>query len=232
DPNIADLRDPTLDEFLARLEREANIAAELGIPGRRRNLRVIADSMLWQQQAQGLLGSSGEQAAMRARLAAETNRKARQGNPDAEKKNEKPDDKPMSEEDKKKLAESKRQQKELEQTLLEIEAQSKSADVTPEQKRRLEALAKDLREMMNSDEGNTSQAAAWKQMVESDQAARMLKAIARGETIPTDQWNKLFSTLEDGLWQVRGKKPPEEYRKAIRQYQESLRQLVGQNDDI
>ena len=65
DPNIADLQDPTLDQFLAQLEREPDIEAQLGIPNRPRNIRVLQDSMQWAQNGGGMLGTSGEAAMTR-----------------------------------------------------------------------------------------------------------------------------------------------------------------------
>ncbi len=59
-PNIADLRDPTLDRFLAQLEREPNVEAQLGLPRRPRNLRELANSLTWQQNGAGGKGEDGE----------------------------------------------------------------------------------------------------------------------------------------------------------------------------
>ncbi|HSG71168.1 MAG TPA: hypothetical protein VLA12_12175, partial [Planctomycetaceae bacterium] len=44
--------------------------------------------------------------------------------------------------------------------------------------------------------------------------------------IPDQQWNKILSTLNEGLWQIRGRTPPEEYRKSIEQYQDQVRRLI------
>ena len=46
-PNAADLEDPTLDDLLAALEREPNLARLLGIPSRPTNLRFIGNWMAW-----------------------------------------------------------------------------------------------------------------------------------------------------------------------------------------
>ncbi|MCA9056937.1 MAG: hypothetical protein KDA85_00500, partial [Planctomycetaceae bacterium] len=74
DPDIANLVDPTLDAFLARLEREPNIEAQLGIPGRPRNLRVLADAMMWQQPSgDNPLGYSEQAARARAQKSAMMN---------------------------------------------------------------------------------------------------------------------------------------------------------------
>ena len=228
DPNIADLRDPTLDEFLARLEREPDIVDRLGLSKRRRNLRVNADSMLWSQQATGLLGPSEE--AAQKRIASEMRLKG-DGDRSAAKEDaepNKPKEGPMSDEERERLAEAKSQQQEMEKTLLEIESQAQSLPKTSEQRQRLETIAKRLREIIESPDDNEQRSSAWQEIVQMDQAQTVLAAARRGETVPDEQWNKLVSALEDGLWQVRGKKPPEEYRKAIERYQDSLRELVGQ----
>ena len=70
-------------------------------------------------------------------------------------------------------------------------------------------------------------------VAEFERKKEVLKAVARGERIPDEQWNKLLSKLDDGLWQVGGRSLPEEYRKAIEQYQEQIRKLTnsGQEDD-
>ncbi len=46
DPEVDQLEDPTLDEFLQRLEREPNLNALLGIPNRPRNLRIMTEWMV------------------------------------------------------------------------------------------------------------------------------------------------------------------------------------------
>ena len=58
---------------------------------------------------------------------------------------------------------------------------------------------------------------------------RLLVAVvdAAGEPLPDTQWNRILSSLDTGLWQVRRRTPPEEYRRAIEQYQERLRRLTG-----
>lgn len=78
----------------------------------------------------------------------------------------------------------------------------------------------------NSDHDSES-AGEWERIVESEKANEMLKALASGKKLPDSQWNKLLSTLDDGVWQVGGKTPPEDYRKAIERYQERIRQLMS-----
>ncbi len=224
DPNIADLRDPTLDEFLARLEREPNIASQLGIPNRRSNLRIIADSMLWQQNGQGGLGGSGEAAAERANAAMKMKMNR------AKKKDQEPE-RETSEEEQENLAEAKKAQQMLEKSLVEIEKQRDDPKTPDDQRQRLKKLAEDVKKMLKDATADPSDREAWQKIVQSDQAKALIEAIARGEAIPDQQWNKLLSTLEDGLWQVRGNQPPEAYRKAIEQYQDQIRELMQTIDE-
>jgi hypothetical protein len=90
----------------------------------------------------------------------------------------------------------------------------------------MEALAENMKRYLkkSADQPNAQQ--LWRKIAESDQAEAMLKAMARGEAIPDQQWNKILSTLNEGLWQIRGRTPPEEFRKSIEQYQEQIRTLI------
>lgn len=232
DPNIADLIDPTLDEFLARLEREPDIEAQLGLPNRPRNIRILQDSMQWQQNDNGLLGATGE-AAM-ARLQQQIKQQLNVNGGEQEKSTQKLQDaRQMSEEEKKQLAESKDMQQmlkdQMQQTMKELEEQANDPAQSEQQRRQMKELAqrmgKALAEM--KEEQNPEQ--LWRQMVEADQAKAALEALARGETLPDNQWNRLMSTLDDGLGQVGGRTPPEDYRKAIEQYQDRIRQLTGRS---
>jgi hypothetical protein len=54
-----------------------------------------------------------------------------------------------------------------------------------------------------------------------------MRAAATGEPLPESQWNRIVSSLDDGLWQVRRRNSPEEYRRAIEQYRERIRKLVN-----
>jgi hypothetical protein len=58
-----------------------------------------------------------------------------------------------------------------------------------------------------------------------------VKALANANNLPAEQWNKLISTLDDGLWQVGGRTLPEDYRKSIEQYQERIRKLTASETD-
>ncbi|QDT04597.1 hypothetical protein K227x_29900 [Rubripirellula lacrimiformis] len=230
-PNIAQLRDPTLDEFLARLEREPNIAAQLGIPDRRTNLRVIADSMLWQQTGGQSLGTSGQEAMRRAKQAIKKQNKNRMQLGKPSKPISADAAEPDNEEQREQLAKAKQTQKLLEESLLAINQRRQEANLPESEKEQLTKLGEKIEELLDQGSGNASSAQMWQQLAQSDQANAIMKAIADGDPIPDDQWNKLLSNLGDGLWQVKGKKPPEAYRRAIQQYQDRLRQLWGNSDD-
>jgi hypothetical protein len=221
DPNIADLEDPTLDEFLAQLEREPNIEAQLGIPNRPRNLRVIADALTWQQDGDNLLGNSGEAAMQRAMEAMK--RKPRPSG------DEEPPQRELTDEERKQLEKEKEMQDMLAQSMTAIDEKLKDPQLSPQERRKLEQMAEGMRRMQDElQQGPTDR--TWDELAESDEARQTLQALARGEAIPDQQWNKLLSTLEDGLWQVRGKTPPADYRKAIEQYQDRVRQLLDSGD--
>lgn len=213
DPNIADLVDPTLDEFLANLEREPNIEAQLGIPDRPRNLRVLADSMERMQSGGDMLGESSQ----RARRRAMEEMLMRQNSPASAKA-----DAPQREPD----AGEQRMREKLEQALADVQRQLQDPQTTPEQRRTLEQTAANLQQMLEKMQDGAASLKEWEQMVESDSAKATLRALARGQAVPDEQWNKLLSTLGDGLWQVRGRTLPEDYRKAIEQYQDRIRQLT------
>ena len=228
DPNITDLEDPTLDEFLARLEREPNITTQLGIPNRRTNLRVVADSVTWQQAgSNGGLGDSNNAAAARLKEAMKMRRQRKKGSEDEKQASAR------SKEQEEMQKQAKRAQEMLEQSLMKIKAQRDAEETSDEQRKRLQQLANDLEEMLEqskNEDGQSQDAGGdqrvWQQIVESDQAIAMVEAIARGEALPDEQWNRLLSELDDGLWQVRGKLPPEAYRKAIHEYQDQIRELM------
>jgi hypothetical protein len=228
DPTIADLQDPTLDEFLARLEREPNIEAQLGIPNRPRNLRVLAQSMTGQDGGGGeLLSDAREAAQQRARKAMKMVDDA-QNRAGKNQKNEKPESE-MTDEERQERKKAKEMQEKLEKSLASIKEKIEDPQTTKEQRRKLEEMAANMKRVLdssNSDHDSDS-AGEWERIVESEKANEMLKALASGKRIPDSQWNKLLSTLDDGVWQVGGKTPPEDYRKAIERYQERIRQLMS-----
>lgn len=227
DPNIADLEDPTLDEFLARLEREPNIQALLGIPNRPRNLRVLADSMLFQQNGQGGLGDASQAARQRARR--EMRMQLAKGGRRPEEESEDPEksDSEMTDEEREERERAKQMQEMLEKSLASVQEKLDDPQTKQEQREQLEKMAQNMQRMLNQQSSQPNAVQDWERIVESDQAKETLRALAAGQRLPDSQWNKLLSTLDDGLWQVRGRTPPEDYRKAIEQYQERLRKLIG-----
>jgi hypothetical protein len=217
-PSIADLIDPTLDEFLAQLEREPNIEAQLGLPNRPRNLRVIADSLAWQQNGYGGLGDSEEAARRRSREAMQKPKAA--GPP------KKPDDELTEEERQQRDAERKLED-DLMRTLAALKQKADDPQTDPSERRRLAQRAAELERMLDPENRTPEAAELWTRIAASQETQAWLEALAQGEALPDDQWNKLLSTLDDGLWQVGGRTPPEDYRKAIERYQDRLRRLTG-----
>ncbi|MEZ6088346.1 MAG: hypothetical protein R3C05_10040 [Pirellulaceae bacterium] len=232
DPNISDLQDPTLDAFLARLEREPSITAQLGIPNRPTNLRIRSDTLLAQQAAEGALGFSLSAAGQRAQQAM----RMEQGNGEDEsrQRREKKEQErkeqlaagELTKEEEQQREEAKRAQDKLTKTLAEIEKQREKEGLPAEQRERLERMAKELQKLMDSPDGDESAERVWQRVVQADQAEALMRSVAAGEAIPDEQWNRLLSKLDDGLWQTRGNRPPEAYRKAIEEYQDRIRDLM------
>ncbi|MCA9137892.1 MAG: hypothetical protein KDB00_14070 [Planctomycetales bacterium] len=229
DPNIADLQDPTLDEFLARLEREPSIATQLGIPNRRTNLRIRADAMLWQQSQLGGLGASQSAAAARAERAKKMRRETEQESPPKGKKIT--DKEQMSDEQRQQREQEDKAQEMLAKTLAEIEKQRADENVPDDVRKRLDQMAENLKQMMERDQNDESARRAWERFVQTDEAQTLMRAVSSGESLADEQWNRLLSTLDDGLWQVKGNRPPEAYRKAIEQYQDQIRSLMQTIDE-
>lgn len=280
-PTIAELEDPKLDEFLTQLEREPNIEAQLGIPERPRNLRVIAESMTWQQEGGGLLGILEEKA--RGRLEKEMRTVRDEDTLSA-------NPKPQSDGEQAPHAEERRRRKQAIKTIDELSkvqkllANDASADpaelknleqaaeqlqdkanqlmqeVLPddlwkqmnedleqalpllkehesdpsanfEDSNKLAILAKELQRVVSQTSFESNPEKRWKLLAEFERKLETMKAFARGERIPDEQWNKLLSTLDDGLRQVGGRAMPEEYRKAIEQYQEQIRKLTNSSKE-
>ena len=225
DPNIADLEDATLDEFLARLEREPNIEAQLGIPNRPRNLRVMSQAMTGQQGSGGEFLSDARAAArQRARKAMQmVDEKRKRGGKD---RKEKPESE-MTDEERRERQRAKEMQESLEKSLASIKEKIEDPKTSEAQRRKLEEMAKNMQRVLESSGDDPDSGGAWERIVESEKAKEVVKALASGKPIPDSQWNKLLSTLDDGVWQVGGRTPPEDYRKAIQRYQERIRQLMS-----
>jgi hypothetical protein len=218
DPNIDDLQDPTLDRFLEQLEREPNIEAQLGIPDRPSNLRVIADTMTWQMAGGNFLNESMNAARKRMRDAMK--KKQEEEQTAGTQPEDQEDKKPESETDLEDLEEMVRR------SVAKLDEQMKDKNRSEAERRKLEAMAENMRRFMNESRDQPSAQELWRKIAESDQAEAILKAMASGEAIPDEQWNKVLSTLNEGLWQIRGRTPPEEYRKSIEQYQDQVRKLI------
>ncbi len=228
DPSIADLDDPTLDEFLANLEREPDIEAQLGIPNRPRNIRVIQESMQWTQNGDNMLGTSGNAAMARVQQQMKQRLNAAGEN---DKKQEPPEAREMTEEDEKQLAQSKDMQEmlksQMQRTMKELDARAGDPSQSEAQRRSMKEMSQRMSKALEEMKDGQVPEKLWQRMVEADQAKAALEALAKGESLPDDQWNKLMSTLDDGLGQVGGRTPPEDYRKAIEQYQDRIRELTG-----
>ena len=175
-----------------------------------------------------MLGSSGNAAAMRARKAMMEQLNSGKKKRERDKK----DMRELSEEEKKQLAEAKDMQemikKKMEESAKELTKQAGNEDLSDEERKKLRQRAEDMKRMLdniNENDGDWSDE-VWDRLADAEQADAVLKAIATGGTIPDSQWNKIRSTLGDGLWQVRGRTPPEDYRKSIEQYQDSIRRLT------
>lgn len=222
-PNIADLRDPTLDDFLARLEREQNIEAQLGLPNRPTNLRVISDMVTSSQSGGNPLANSGEQSLQRMRqmmqqqLAQQQNAGKPQGKPEGE----------LTNEEREQRDRQRQTEEMLEKSLAAIKEKQQDPKTPDGQKQQLDQLRRRIEQLKQNLGDRTEEAEEWQRRAEGDETAAVLAALAQGERLPDSQWNKLFSSLDDGLWQVNGKVPPEAYRRAIEQYQERLRQLTN-----
>ncbi|MEK6258646.1 MAG: hypothetical protein AABP62_08500 [Planctomycetota bacterium] len=291
-PTVAELEDPKLDEFLTQLEREPNIDAQLGIPERPRNLRIIADSLMWQEEGAGKLGTMEEEARVRMKEE-QKERKVGKGpadpeKPETEPKETEPKENELTDEERqeqenlgktraelakaieaqkerakdpsadaeelKKLEQAAKEAQEkldemqqamdpdklwkpmkadLEKTLALLKETTKDPSSATVDSQRIEMLTRDLQRLLDQMRKEPSADNRWKMVAEFERKKEILKAVARGERIPDEQWNKLLSKLDDGLWQVGGRSLPEEYRKAIEQYQEQIRKLTnsGREDD-
>jgi hypothetical protein len=280
-PTVAELEDPKLDEFLTQLEREPDIDAQLGIPERPRNLRVIADSLIWQQTGPGKIGVMEENA--RTRMKEEQQERELEEdlrNPEkpetepmedeptdeereaqqklseiraeltkaVEAHKERAEDPSTSPEELNRLAQVAREIQEkldrmqqaldpdklwkpmkadLEKTLAMLKESTKERSSDTEESQKIVMLTRDLQRLLDQLRKEQNADYRWKMVAEFERKKEVLKAVARGERIPDEQWNKLLSRLDDGLWQVGGRSLPEEYRRAIEQYQEQIRKLTN-----
>jgi hypothetical protein len=214
-PSLADLQDPTLDAFLTQLEREPNIEAQLGLPDRPRNLRIIAEALQWQQTGGDLLGDSEEAARSRVRQAMrrEKPRLEKPGKkPAAETENQDPPETELTDEERQDREKAEEQAAELERDLAKalaaIKERAQDPALSPADKRKLEQAAGNLQKLLDQMNQNALPPEQWNRIAETDQMKAILKALSRGDGIPDEQWNKLFSTLGDGLWRWAGARCP------------------------
>jgi hypothetical protein len=221
DPNIADLEDPTLDELLEQLEREPDLNALLGLPSRPSNLRVISDFFA---SANGdvpvpmALPQAAEEARRRAEAEEAEARRMRR---------ESGDDDDQTEKEWREVADAEQAAEKLQQKIDELNRRAADPNSDPDEAEKLRQMAAQLDQMRRQLAGRAVDKKQWEEMVRSDEMRAVLQAAARGEPLPDSQWNRLMSSLDDGLWQVRRRTPPEEYRQAIEQYQERIRKLIN-----
>lgn len=139
--------------------------------------------------------------------------------------------KEQSNEEREEMVRAEQAQQKLEESLRKLQQRLDDPETSPVERERLGEVAEKIGKMLKESENGQSDGTVWEQMVQTDQAESLIEAIARGESLPDQQWNKLLSKLDDGLWQVRGSQPPEVYRKAIEQYQDRIRELMPARDD-
>ena len=120
-------------------------------------------------------------------------------------------------------------QKQLAESIAKLQQQTDDPKSTPQQREQMRKAAQKLQKAI--DAMKKSDDSRWQQLVADEEAKRLLRALANGESVPDQQWNKLMSSLGDGLWQVRRANPPEEYRKPIEQYQEIIGELMNTIDE-
>jgi HSP90 family molecular chaperone len=137
----------------------------------------------------------------------------------------------MTEEEKKQLADAKDMKQmlkdQMQQTMQQLQEKADDPNTPEAARRQMQEMAQRMNQALEEMKKEQSSAQMWQQIVEADQAKAALEALAKGESLPDDQWNKLMSKLDDGLGQVGGRTPPEDYRRAIEQYQERIRRLTG-----
>ncbi|HSG73166.1 MAG TPA: hypothetical protein VLA12_22315, partial [Planctomycetaceae bacterium] len=170
DPTIDQLQDPTLDQFLERLEREPNIEAQLGIPNRPRNLRVLADTMQWQQDGGDMLNESLQAARRRMKETMEKEKPPMQTA--GEKTEDSEDDPPETIADLKDLEEM------IRLSMEKLETEMKKPDISAAERMKLEQIAENMRQFLKQSRDHTSSNDLWRRIVESDEAEATLKALA------------------------------------------------------
>ena len=115
----------------------------------------------------------------------------------------------------------------IEKKLEDLRRRAADPKTSEEEKKKLRDEERRLEAALRQTGDQQVSAQDWRRLADSDQMKAIIEAIADGKPIPDTQWNRLLSTLDKGLWQVRGRIPPEDYRKAIEQYQDQIRQILN-----
>lgn len=233
DPDIMALNDPTLDEFLQRLEREPNLNALLGIPNRPRNLKVMSEWMQWNQKNGGGDDGEGAKGQMQASVKQAMKRAAAEKQKAQREQKMAKEDRDPTEEEWKEVASAQEAQEKLDEKIKELNEKAEAPDTDEAEAEDLRKMAKQLERLRDELAGGDISEKEWKEMARSDQMKAVMRAMASGAPFPDTQWNTLLSSLDKGLWQVKRRIPPEDHRTAIEQYQEQIRRLMnlGADDD-
>jgi hypothetical protein len=136
-----------------------------------------------------------------------------------------------TEEEWRQLAQSEQTEEMLQQQIEELRRRAADPELDQEQAAKLRQQSERLeaerqRRAAAGDDGGAARKKR-EERARAEQLRAMIEALAADKTLPDVQWNRVLSSLDDGLWQVRRRTPPEQYRKAIEQYQERIRRLRG-----
>ena len=170
-------------------------------------------------------GASAQQAAANAMMRAK--KMAQRQQDEKQKRRQAANDGVLTEEELEKFATAEETEEEMERMLKAIEDKIKDSGTDEEQRKALQERAEMLAQMLQETRGGQLNRRKWQELAQSDEMKAMMEALANGEPIPDSQWNRLLSTLDTGLWQVRGRTPPEDYRQPIEQYQDLIRRLLN-----
>jgi hypothetical protein len=183
--------------------------------------------MQWQQTGGNQLGDAEQAALSRARQAMRLQkRKKPVEGPDATD----PPETEQTETEQQDREKAEELEQKIAKALAAIKERAKDPALSADEKPKLEQTAGNLEHLLDEMQRDSTPSEQWNQIAESDQMQAILKSLSRGDGIPDEQWNKLFSKLGDGLWQAGGRTLPEDYRKAIEQYQERIRKLMNTVD--
>jgi hypothetical protein len=136
-----------------------------------------------------------------------------------------------TEEEWRQLAQAEQTEEMLQQQIEELRRRAADPELDQEQAAKLRQQSERLeaerqRRAAAGDDGGAARKKR-EERARAEQLRAMIEALAADKTLPDVQWNRVLSSLDDGLWQVRRRTPPEQYRKAIEQYQERIRRLRG-----